>query len=44
MATASDAQDYASLEKLYQSNPEAYRRRVAGFIALGYGYVALSII
>jgi hypothetical protein len=35
--------DAASLERLYTDNPTQYRRKVAGLVALGYGYLGLLI-
>lgn len=40
-ATAADFQHY---EALYRNEPRAYRRKVVSYIALGYGYVVLSVL
>ncbi|HEY8518750.1 MAG TPA: hypothetical protein VIN61_01620 [Gammaproteobacteria bacterium] len=36
--------EYAALERLYVDSPGRYRHKVLGLIALGYAYVAASVV
>ncbi|MFK8029124.1 MAG: M48 family metalloprotease [Gammaproteobacteria bacterium] len=44
MSATPTANEYQALEQLYKTKPDAYRSRVKRFIALGYGYVVVSVL
>lgn len=44
MASAAPVAEHHTLERLYEENPSAYRRRVRGLIWLGYGYIAACLL